>query len=69
MKSWKWSTVLTKIKNSTQGILEEVYRISRPKNASLERAHGLPKTQKDFIHLFKFRPIIDGTSSTHYPAG
>ena len=41
----------------------------RPKNVRLERAHGLTKTHKDFIHLSKFWPIKDTTSPTHYPAG
>ena len=46
-----------------------MYKRIFPKNATLERARGLYQTHKDFIHLSKFRPVIDVTSSTHHPAG
>ena len=41
----------------------------RPQHAKPARAHGLPKTQKEYEHLPKFRPIIDTTGTTHYNVG
>ena len=41
----------------------------RPKSASIARAHGLPKTHKQYHSIPKFRPIIDTTNTTHYGVG
>ena len=38
----------------------------RPKFAQIARAHGLPKTDKPFEHLPKFRPIINTTNTPYY---
>ena len=47
-------------------ISEEVRKRICPKNARLASAHGAPKIHKDFVHLPKFRPIIDIAGSTYY---
>ena len=59
---------LRKLKTRNE-ISEEGYKRIRSKNARLARAHGTPKIYKDFVHLPKFRPIIDTTGSTHYHVG
>ena len=41
----------------------------RPQAASFGRAHGAPKTHKDFTDLPTFRPIIDTTTTPHYNVG
>ena len=38
----------------------------RPKFGQVGRAHGLPKIQKNYDHLPRFRPIIDTTNTVHY---
>ena len=45
------------------------YQRNRPKNARLARAHETPKIHKDFVHLPKFRPIINTTGLAHYHVG
>ena len=45
-------------------ITEFEKKAMRSKFAQIAGAHGLPKTQKPFEHLPKFRPIID-TTHTH----
>ena len=47
----------------------EDFEFMRPKAASFGRAHGAPKTHKDFIDLPTFRPIIDTTTTPHYNVG
>ena len=41
----------------------------RPQAASSGRAHGAPKTHKDFTDLPVFRPIINTTTTPHYNVG
>ena len=41
----------------------------RPKNAKPARAHGLPKTHKEFSNIPKFRPIIDTIETTNCLVG
>ncbi|XP_066930298.1 uncharacterized protein [Clytia hemisphaerica] len=48
---------------------EEEKSAMRPKSARLGRAHGLPKTHKNFECLPKFRPIVDTTGTPHYGIG
>ncbi|XP_066913068.1 uncharacterized protein [Clytia hemisphaerica] len=48
---------------------EEEKSAMRPKSARLGRAHGLPKTHKNFERLPKFRPIVDTTGTPHYGIG
>ena len=38
-------------------------------NAKPARAHGLPKTHKEYEELPPFRPVIDTIGSTHYKVG
>ena len=47
-------------------ITESEKKAMRPKFAQIARAHGLPKAQKQFEHLPKFRPIIDTTNLPYY---
>ena len=35
----------------------------------LARAHGLPKTHKEYSNIPKFRPIVCTTGMPHYSAG
>ena len=50
-------------------ISESEFNFMRPKAASLGRAHGLPKTHKQFSDIPAFRPIIDTTTTPHYNVG
>ena len=50
-------------------LTEEEYNTMRPKNGKLSRAHGLPKIQKEYSNIPKFRPIADTTGTPHYSAG
>ena len=50
-------------------ITEEIYKKIRPMNAQPARAHGLPKTHKEYEDLPPFRPVIDTIGSTHYKVG
>jgi hypothetical protein len=50
-------------------INETEYTLLRPTHAHFARAHGLPKTHKQFDTLPKFRPIIDTTNTPHYNVG
>ena len=50
-------------------ISDEDFKFMRPRAASFGRAHGAPKTHKDFIDLPTFRPIIDTTTTPHYNVG
>ena len=37
----------------------------RPKNAKPVRAHGLPKSHKNFLNIPKFSPALDTTGTSH----
>ena len=50
-------------------ITQEVFNRIRPKNAKPARAHGLPKTHKEYEAMPSFRPIIDTTGTTHSSIG
>ena len=50
-------------------ITQEVFNRIRPKNAKPARAHGLPKTHKEYEDLPPFRPIIDTTGTAHSSIG
>ena len=50
-------------------ISEEEKKSMRPMAAQLGRAHGLPKTHKEFDILPKFRPIIHTTGTPYYDVG
>ena len=45
---------------------DEVFKMIRPQNAKLARAHGVPKVHKTFNSTPPFCPIIDTTVTTHY---
>ena len=47
----------------------DIYEKVRPRHARIARAHGLPKTHKEFNHIPSFRPIIDTTGSPYYNIG
>ena len=47
-------------------ITESEMKAMRPKFAHIARAHGLPKTHKQYDHLPKFRPITDTTNTPYY---
>ena len=47
-------------------ITESEKKAKRPKFAQIAQAHELPKTHKLFVHLPKFRPIIDTTNTPYY---
>ena len=46
-----------------------VYLEVQPQSTKPTRAHGLPKTHKDFDTLPPFRPIIDTTGTSYQPIG
>ena len=46
-------------------ITEDVFKGLRPQNAKPARAHGLPKTHKEYTDLPPFRPVIDTIGTTH----
>ena len=48
-------------------ISTEVYSEVQPQSTKPARAHGLPKTHKDFDTLPPFRPIIDTTGTAYQP--
>ena len=50
-------------------ISEQGKKDMRPMAAQLGRAHGLPKTHKEFDTIPKFRPIIDTTGTPYYDVG
>ncbi|XP_046863199.1 uncharacterized protein LOC124456940 [Xenia sp. Carnegie-2017] len=50
-------------------INETEHTFLRPTHAHFARAHGLPKTHKQFDTLPKLRPIIDTTNTPHYNVG
>ena len=50
-------------------ISEQEKKDMRPMAAQLGRAHGLPKTHKEFDTIPKFRPIIDTTGTPYYDVG
>ena len=50
-------------------ISDQDFKFMRPQAASFGRAHGAPKTHKDFTDLPTFRPIIDTTTTPHYNVG
>ena len=45
------------------------WKTMRLKSARVGRAHGLPKTHKEFDRIPKFRPIVDTTGTAHYGIG
>ena len=47
-------------------ITESEMKAMRSKFAHIARAHGLPKTHKQYDHLLKFRPIIYTTNTLYY---
>ena len=67
LKRLKIITRLTTVQNYLKmlckrgEITEFEKKAMRSKFAQIAGAHGLPKTQKPFEHLPKFRPIIDTT--------
>ena len=48
-------------------ITSDVYSEVQPQSTQPARAHGLPKTHKDFDTLPPFHPIIDTTGTTFQP--
>ena len=46
-------------------LTKEEYNMLRPKNGNLARAHGLPKIQKEYSNIPKFRLIVDTTGRPH----
>ena len=50
-------------------ITEDVFKRLRPQNAKPARAHGLPKTHKEYTDLPPFRPVIDTIGTTHSKIG
>ena len=50
-------------------LTEEQYKKLRPQNARVARAHALPKIQKTFTVLPKFRPIVETTSTCYDNVG
>ena len=38
----------------------------RPKNGKLARAYGLPKIDKEYSNIPKFRPIVEATGTPHF---
>ena len=59
---------LRKLKERKE-ISEKTYQGIRPQNGRLARAHGLPKTHKEFLNLPQFCPILDTTGTVHYHVG
>ena len=59
---------LCKLKEHKE-ISEETHQRIRPQNRRLSRAHALPKIQKDFVNLPRFRPIVNTTGIVHYQIG
>ena len=45
------------------------FKFMRPQAASFGRAHGAPKTHKDFTDLPTFRSMVDTTTTPHYNVG
>ena len=50
-------------------LTKEKYNAMRPKNGKLAKAHGLPKIDKEYSNILKFRPIVDSTGMPHYSTG
>ena len=50
-------------------LTDKQYKKLLPLNVSVARAHALPKIQKIFALLPKFRPIVDTTSTCYYNVG
>ena len=50
-------------------ISEEEKKSMRPMAAEQGRAHGLPKMNKEFDAIPKFRPITDTTGTQYYDVG
>ena len=50
-------------------ISEQEKKGMRPMATQLGRAHGLPKTHKEFNTVPKFRPVIDTTGTPYYDVG
>ena len=50
-------------------ITESDYDFMRPTAAHFGRAHGLPKTHKNYSNLPTFRPIVDTNNTPHYNVG
>ena len=48
-------------------ITSDIYSEVQPQSTKPARAHGLPKTHKDFDTLPPFRPIIDTTGTAYQP--
>ena len=59
---------LKKLNNRIE-LNDEVFKMIRPQNAKLARAHGVPKIHKTFNSIPPFCPIIDTTGTTHYSVG